>query len=138
MIKTVLAYDIVEGVDEDVYNNWIVNVHAPDILANPYVDRLLFDTVLRPVTSTSGGGASIDNPKVPYRVAEIHFKDEESYKKSLEWFRDHPISVERGPQGRTDFHFYVLTKVVEIDRDNLGTVDKSALRAPAAATDAAR
>lgn len=130
MIKTVLAYDIEDQVDEEEYNAWIVDVHAPDLLANPHIDRLLFDTVLRPVETSSGGASSIENRYVPYRVAEIHYADEEAYEKSLEWFKENPIDPKRGPSGRTKFHFYVLTSVVSIDRENLKRVDRSALRAP--------
>lgn len=129
MIKTVIAYDIVEGVDEQEYNDWIVDVHAHDLLANPYIDRLLFDTVLRPVTSSSGGASSINNQIVPYRVAEIHYANEDAYEKSLAWFKENPIPSERGPAGRTKFYFYVLTTVVSIDRQNLGSVDRAKMRA---------
>lgn len=128
MIKTVLAYDIVEGVDEQEYNDWIVDVHAHDLLANPFIDRLLFDTVVRPVVSSSGGASLIGNDFVPYRVAELHYADEESYEKSLAWFTDHPIPPERGPAGRTKFYFYVLTTVVSIDRQNLGSIDSAELQ----------
>lgn len=128
MIKAVLAYDIVEGVDVQEYDDWLVNVHMPDLLANPHIDRLLFNTVLRPVVSTSGGASSITNKLVPFRVAEIHYADEAAYEKALAWFEDNPIPPERGPAGRTNFHFYVLTTVLSVDRENLGSVDRSALQ----------
>jgi hypothetical protein len=131
MIKTVIAYDIVDGVDEQEYNDWIVDVHAHDLLANPYIDRLLFNTVLRPVASSSGGASSITNEILPYRVAEIHYADEDAYAKSLAWFKDHPIPPERGPAGRTKFYFYVVTSEVSIDRENLASVDRTALQSPA-------
>ena len=131
MIKTVLAYDIVDGVDEQEYNDWIVDVHAHDLLANPYIERLLFDTVIRPVVSSSGGASSITNHIVPYRVAEIHYADLAAYEKSLQWFEDNPIPIERGPAGRTKFYFYVLTTVVSIDRENLWSIDRSKLQSAA-------
>jgi hypothetical protein len=130
MIKTVLAYDIVDGVDEQEYNDWIVDVHAHDLLANPFIDRLLFDTVLRPVSSSSGGASPITNEILPYRVAEIHYADEGAYEKALEWFKDHPIPPERGPAGRTKFYFYVLTSVVSIDRENLASINRAELQSP--------
>lgn len=128
MIKAVLAYDIVEGVDVQEYDDWLVNVHMPDLLANPYIDRLLFDTVLRPVVSTSGGASSISNKLIPYRVAEIHYADEAAYRNALAWFEDNPIPPERGPAGRTNFHFYVLTTVLSVDRENLASIDPTALQ----------
>ena len=33
-----------------------------------------------------------------------------------EWFDTNPIPAERGPAGRTDFKFYVLTEVAEATR----------------------
>ena len=128
MIKAMIAYDIVEGVDVQEYDDWLVDIHMPDLLANPYIDRLLFDTVLRPVESSSGGASRISNTLVPYRVAEIHYADEAAYARALAWFEEHPIPPERGPAGRTKFHFYVLTTVLSVDRDNLGSIDRTGLR----------
>lgn len=128
MIKAVIAYDIVEGVDVQEYDDWLVDVHMPDLLANPYIDRLLFDTVMRPVVASSGGASSITNRLVPYRIAEIHYADEEAHEKALAWFKDNPIPPERGPAGRTKFHFYVLTTVLSVDRDNVASVDRALLR----------
>lgn len=128
MIKAVIAYDIVEGVDVQEYDDWLVDVHMPDLLANPYIDRLLFNTVLHPVVSSSGGASSITNTILPYRVAEIHYADEAAYEKAIAWFREHPIDPERGPAGRTKFHFYVLTTVLSVDRENLTSLDRATLR----------
>ncbi|MGH9109641.1 MAG: hypothetical protein ACRDY3_09330 [Acidimicrobiales bacterium] len=115
MIKTVLGYDIEPGVSEEEYERWLFDVHAPDILANPYVDRLLFDKVLRPVTHTSDGSTAIEGQSF-YRIAEMHFADEDAHRRYLEWFSEHPIPLERSPKGRTAFKFYVLTEVTEAVR----------------------
>jgi len=133
MIKSVLAYDIEDGVGEDEYNDWLVDVHMPDLLANPFVDKLLFDTVLHPITATSGNASAIVNTLVPYRIAEIHFADMAAYENARAWFAEHPIPPERGPAGRTRFHFYVLTDVLEVGREDLGSVDRSVLFAPGGA-----
>lgn len=118
MIKTILGYNIVEGVSEREYEDWLFHVHAPDILANPFVDRLVFNRVLRPVERTSAGtpptGAGQRNL---YRIAEMHFADEHAYGKYLAWFAEHPIPAERGPAGRTDFDFYVIAESTEVSRD---------------------
>ena len=47
-IKTILGYDIVPGVTPEEYEPWLFEVHAPDLLANPYLDRIVFNKVLRP------------------------------------------------------------------------------------------
>lgn len=56
-LKTILGYDIVPGVSSEEYEKWLFEVHAPDLLANPYLDRIVFNKVLRPVTQASGGTA---------------------------------------------------------------------------------
>lgn len=116
MIKTVLGYDIEPGVSEEEYERWLFQVHVPDILANPHVDRLAFNKVLRPVRSTSDGSVAIAAGLSFYRVAEMHFRDEAAYAAYLAWFDDHPIPAERSPKGRTAFRFYLVTDVTEADR----------------------
>jgi len=116
MIKAMLGYDIVEGVTEEEYERWLFEVHAPDLLANPNLDRLVFNKVLRPVTSASGGTAEIPPSLMFYRIAEMHFASEEKYRAYREWFTTNPLPAERGPGGRTDFKFYLITESTEVER----------------------
>jgi hypothetical protein len=114
LIKTILGYEIEPGVSEEEYEDWLFNVHAPDILANPHVDRLVFNKVERPVRATSGQ-TPVPEGLTFYRIAEMHFADEDAYERYVRWFEEHPIAPERTPAGRTAFKFYVLatTRVVE-------------------------
>lgn len=119
MIKTILGYEIEPGVTPEEYEDWLFNVHAPDILANPHVDRLVFNKVIRPVRATSGQtpvpeGASF------YRIAEMHFADEQAYERYLRWFEENPIAPERTPAGRTAFKFYVLAAAEVVQRERPG------------------
>lgn len=118
MIKTILGYAIVAGVTPEEYERWLFDVHVPDIMANPYVDRLVFNKVLRPVERTSDGAPL---PVAPdpglYRIAEMHFADEQAYRNYLDWFAAHPVPAERGPGGRSDFRFYVIAESVAFSRD---------------------
>lgn len=117
MIKTILGYNIVEGVSEQQYEDWLFNVHAPDILANPFVDRLVFNRVLRPVERASDGAPPAGaGGRSFYRIAEMHFADEDAYQAYLDWFAKHPVPAERGPGGRTAFEFYVIAESVEVIR----------------------
>ncbi len=112
-VKAILGYDVVEGVSIEEYERWIWDVHVPDLLANPYLDRLVFNTVIRAITATSSGSDAAAEAKTFYRVAELHFADLDAYDRYLEWFRANPIPPERGPAGRTAFGFYVLTDSVQ-------------------------
>lgn len=116
MIKTILGYDIVPGVSEGEYEQWLFEVHAPDLMANPHLDRIIFNKVLRPVTTTSGGAASTDTEMMFYRIAEMHFADEQAYADYLAWWVQHPIPPERGPAGRTAFTFYVVAEPTVVER----------------------
>jgi hypothetical protein len=116
MIKTILGYDIEPGVSVDEYEQWLFEVHVPDIMANPYVDRLFFNKVLRPVDKTSGGTSTGDNDLRFYRIAEMHFADEDAYRSYLDWFVEHQIPRKRSPAGRTAFRFYLVTEATEVDR----------------------
>ena len=116
VIKTILGYDIVEGVSAEEYEKWLFDVHAPDLLANPHIDRVVFNKVLRPVATTSGGAADVGTGQTFYRIAEMHFADEEAYAAYLRWWDDHPIPPERGPAGRTAFRFYVVAAPTVVER----------------------
>ena len=116
-IKAILGYDIVPGVAPADYERWLFEVHAPDLLANPYLDRLVFNKVLRPVREASGGTAAVAEGYSFYRIAEMHFADERAYERYRAWFDDHPLPAERGPSGRTAFKFYLVTESTEVTRE---------------------
>lgn len=117
MIKTLIGYDIEPSVTVEEYDRWLREVHIPDILANPHVSRLVFNTTIRPVVRTSGGAASVDEGLSFYRIAEMHFEDLAAYERYLAWFEAHPIPPHRGPSGRTAFRFYLLADSFEANRD---------------------
>jgi hypothetical protein len=119
MIKTILGYDIEDGVTPQEYEKWLFDVHAPDLLANPHLDRIVFNKVLRPVTQASGGSASVPKGYNFYRIAEMHFADEAAYTAYQQWFSSRPVPVERGPGGRTKFKFYVVADTTEVTRETL-------------------
>ena len=116
MIKALVGYTLVAGVTAQQYDKWLWEVHTPDLLANPHIDRIVYNTVLKPVETASGDTMRLPNSIALYRVAEMHFRDMAAYEAYRAWFRDHPIPLERGPAGRTDFKFYLLTDVVEATR----------------------
>lgn len=118
-VKAILGYTIVDGVTLDEYDDWLWKIHYPDLLANPYLDRIVLNTVVRPITSTSAGTNSSSVPPTLERIAELHFADHEAYQLYLEWFEEHPIPAERSPAGRTNFQFYVLCDVAETDRTSM-------------------
>lgn len=116
--KVVIGYRIADGVSREDYERWLWEVHIPDLLANPYLDRMVYDTVVEPVASTSGGLVELGGGPDLYRVAELHFADLDAYRRYRAWFEAHPLDPARGPGGRTDFVFYVLTEAVEVTREN--------------------
>lgn len=124
MIKAILGYDIEPGVTPAEYERWLFEVHAPDLLANPYLDRIVFNKVLRPVTSTSGGTATVPPSLDLYRIAEMHFADEDAYAAYRAWSDEHPLPAERGPAGRTAFKFYLITEPTVVERDEVRTTEK--------------
>ena len=117
-VKAILGYDIVEGVSVDEYEQWLADVHFPDLLANPYLDRIVLNDVVRPIVATSAGTSAADDPVTFYRIVELHFADHGAYEQYLEWFTAHPIPEDRSPAGRTAFRFYVLTDTSTADRES--------------------
>lgn len=119
MVKTLVGYDIEPGVTPEEYDRWLFDVHVPDLLANPYLDRIVFNTTIRPVLRASGGSTAIGNSLSFYRIAEMHFADDTAYNAYLTWFDEHPIPPARGPAGRTAFRFYLYASVKEVDREGV-------------------
>jgi len=117
-VKAILGYDIIEGMPEEDYERWLWDIHYPDLLANPHLDRIVLNTVLRSVTTTSAGTATGADATTLQRIAELHFADHDAYENYLRWFEEHPIPLERSPAGRSNFHFYVLCDVIEASRDS--------------------
>jgi len=125
MIKALVGYTLVEGVTPEQYDDWLWNVHTPDLLANPHIDKIVYNTVIRPVETASGNTMNLP-PSLPlYRIAEMHFRDMAAYEAYRTWFADHPIPRDRGPGGRTDFKFYLLAEVAEATRDQVGPASKA-------------
>ena len=125
MIKTILGYQIEPGVTEEEYEDWLFNVHVPDILANPHVDELVFNKVLRAVPATSGGTA-VSQELSLYRIAEMHFADEKAYQDYVQWFEDHPVPADRSPAGRTAFKFYVVASGTHVRRQTAASAGDEA------------
>ncbi len=117
MVKCVIGYDVAEGMTIEEYDRWLWDVHVPDLLANPYLDKLVFNTTIRPVLEMSGRVGTVPASQSYHRIAEMHFEDLETYEQYLKWFEAHPLSEERGPKGRTDFKFYLLCDVAEVSRE---------------------
>lgn len=107
MHKALIGYTIEEGISEVEYERWLFDIHAPDLLANPHLDRIVFNKVHGVVDSASGSDMVIPDGVSLYRVAELHFADRAAYAAYREWFDAHPIPAERSPAGRTHFRFYV-------------------------------
>lgn len=120
MYKTILGYEIEDGVSPEEYEAWLFDVHAPDLLANPHLDRIVFNKVIRPITATSGGTAQVPAGLTFYRIAEMHFADEQAFQRYQEWWADNPLPAERGPAGRTAFKFYLLAESQEVTRETAG------------------
>ena len=117
-VKALLGYDIVDGVSIDEYEAWLADVHFPDLLANPHLDRLVVNDIVRPITATSAGTPAMEEPTTFYRIVELHFADPTAYENYLGWFETNPIPVDRSPAGRTHFRFYVLAETSVTDRHN--------------------
>lgn len=115
-VKALVGYTLMPGMTPAAYDEWLWQVHTPDLLANPHIDKIVYNTVIRPVETASGDTMRLPASEPLYRVAELHFKNMAAYDAYRAWFKNHPIPTERGPAGRTDFKFYVLTAVVEAVR----------------------
>ena len=98
--KSILGYDIIPPMSVEDYDRWLWDIHSPDLLLNPHLDRIVFNTV----TSTVSGETTF------FRISELHIKDESTHEAWAKWYAENPVTVERSPTGKTDFRFYVLCR----------------------------
>lgn len=105
MVKAILGYDILPAMTVEAYEKWLREVHLPDLARIPGLKKVVFNTV----KGTVRGETTF------YRIAELHYEDMESFKKAAKWREENPVSKERGPDGKTDFKFYVVCETEEID-----------------------
>lgn len=122
-VKAILGYDIIDGVSVNDYEAWLWDIHYPDLLANPFLDKIVVGTVVRPITATSAGTPTTDEPETFYRIVELHFANHDAYDGYLQWFTTNPIPVERSPAGRTEFRFYVLADIETATRSERSRPD---------------
>ncbi|MFT5223858.1 MAG: hypothetical protein ACI867_002185 [Glaciecola sp.] len=116
-VKALVGYDLMPGITTEDYDQWLWETHVPDLLANPHLDKIVFNTVIERVDQTSGGATPTKQTMSLYRVAELHYADMAAVEAYRAWFEEHPIPAERGPGGRSDFRFYVLCTVQEATRE---------------------
>lgn len=105
MVKVVLGYRVMPELTPEEYDRWLYEVHVPDLLLNPYLRKIVLNTV----AETTRGDLDL------YRISELHYGDMDGYRKARAWSEQNPVPVDRGPTGRSDFVFTVACEVVEID-----------------------
>jgi uncharacterized protein (TIGR02118 family) len=105
MVKAILGYDIESGMSVAAYEKWLREVHIPDLRRIPGLRRVVFNTVRGVVRGET----------TFYRIAELHYDSMADFEKAAAWREAHPVPIERGPEGKTKFRFYVVceTEVVE-------------------------
>lgn len=105
MVKAILGYDIMPGMTAQEYEKWLREVHLPDLARVPGLRKVVFNTVRGVVKGNTAF----------YRIAELHYDDMEAFEKAKKWREENPVAKDRGPEGKTDFKFYVVCESEEVD-----------------------
>jgi hypothetical protein len=105
VVKAILGYDIMPGMTVEEYEKWLQEIHVPDLRRIPGLKKIVFNTVKGIVRGNT----------TFYRIAELHYDSMEAFEKAKKWRDQHPVPKERGPQGKTDFKFYVVCETEEFD-----------------------
>ena len=103
--KAVLGYTLEKGWTPETYDTWLYDIHTPDLMRNPYLRKISYNTVLETMLGTINY----------YRISELVYEDMDSFQLFQAWRKEHPVSLERGPVGKTAFEFHVLCDVVEVE-----------------------
>lgn len=105
MVKAILGYDIMPGMSVEAYEKWLKEVHLPDLSRIPGLKKVVFNTVKGIVRGET----------TFYRIAELYYENMEAFEKAVKWRAEHPVSMERSPEGKTNFKFYVVCETEEVD-----------------------
>jgi len=105
MVKAILGYDIMPGMTVEAYEKWLREVHIPDLARVPGLKKIVFNTVKGVVRGDTRF----------YRIAELHYESMEVFERAMKWREEPPVARGRGPEGKTDFKFYVVCETEEID-----------------------
>lgn len=105
MVKAILGYDIVPGMEVDAYEKWLREVHVPDLSKIPGLRKVVFNTVK----------GLVRGEVTFYRIAELHYDSMEAFQEAQKWREENPVPKERSPQGKTDFRFYVVCESEEVE-----------------------
>jgi hypothetical protein len=104
MVKAILGYDIMPGMTVEAYEKWLREIHLPDLSRIPGLRKVVFNTV----KGTVSGHTTF------YRIAELHYDNLEAFEKARKWREENPVTPGRGPEGKTDFKFYVVCESEEV------------------------
>jgi hypothetical protein len=105
MIKAILGYDIEPGMSETAYEQWLRDVHIPDLKKIPGLKKIVLNTVRE----------KIRDGHEFYRIAELHYDSVDDFRRAEAWRRENPVAAGRGPDGKTAFRFYLLCDTEEIE-----------------------
>jgi len=105
MVKAILGYDIVPGMTVQEYENWLRDIHIPDLAKIPGLKKVVLNTVKGIVRGET----------TFYRIAELHYDSMETFERAKKWREENPFSDERSPKGKTDFKFYVVCESETFD-----------------------
>ena len=105
MVKAILGYDIVPGMTVQEYENWLWDIHIPDLANIPGLKKVVLNTVKGIVRGET----------TFYRIAELHYDSMETFERAKKWREENPVSEERSPKGKTDFKFYVVCESEAFD-----------------------
>eukprot|EP00927_Polykrikos_kofoidii_P040976 TRINITY_DN34919_c0_g1_i1.p1 TRINITY_DN34919_c0_g1~~TRINITY_DN34919_c0_g1_i1.p1 ORF type:complete len:185 (+),score=27.87 TRINITY_DN34919_c0_g1_i1:96-650(+) len=105
-----LAYNVCEPLTEAEYDRWLFDVHYHDLMANPFLQKIVLRTVNRDRKAKLSSGAAVTNEIEFYRLAELHFRDFEAYDSYIQWFQANVIPPVRTPAGKSAFKFYLLSQ----------------------------
>lgn len=114
-VRGVLAYDVCEPLTKEQYDEWLFDVHYHDLLANPYLKKIVLSTISEERKAKLSSGAEVDGERF-FRLAELHFDSYDDYNEYVKWFQQHVVPADRTPAGKSAFKFYLLADVEEIAR----------------------
>jgi len=126
-----IAYDVCQPLTEAEYDKWLFDVHYHDLMANPYLEKIVLRTVNKDKKALLSSGAAVKNEVDFFRLAELHFQNHAAYSKYIEWFQANAIPSLRTPAGKSAFKFYLLSESESIMRPVLASqVPRPHLAAP--------
>ena len=93
-----MGYNLAKGFSRAGHDQWIREVHLPDMNKVPGLEKIILNRTERVVVGHD----------LPEYVAELHYPDMDAYLAGRSWIRRHPFPRDSRPEGKIIIRYMLV------------------------------